>query len=341
MERRKTWKYKYRGRENVRARLPEAYKGAVLKFGTHTKLNQSYEALFIELPEKKAKASINLESLFDEHENGGDLEEFYATIPDIVESREVDTLRKIANDYDEIKPRLFIQLSRVEGNEELLKNIPYHQIEDLALTYYILVERNEEGTGKALLSNSWLESIGVSQEQLHQDALENSPKLFPPIVMTMQQAMRDIIMPENEETMSQENFEEALAQESIPLIFVSNEEKFNGAGVLFYPDVMKQLGEKLGDFCVIPSSVHETLILPDSEGIHPDLLKVMVAEVNDAVVANEDRLTTEVYHYDTKDRIFEKADKFLARQNEKSRKLSVEKENKGIQKSKKSHEMSL
>lgn len=66
----------------------------------------------------------------------------------------------------------------MEGNEELLKNIPYHQIEDLALTYYILVERNEEGTGKALLSNSWLESIGVSQEQLHQDALENSPKLF-------------------------------------------------------------------------------------------------------------------------------------------------------------------
>ena len=94
----------------------------------------------------------------------------------------------------------------MEGDEELLKNIPYHQIEDLALTYYILVERNEEGTGKALLSNSWLESIGVSQEQLHQNALENSPKLFPPIVMTMQQAMRDIIMPENEETMSQENF---------------------------------------------------------------------------------------------------------------------------------------
>ena len=53
-----------------------------------------------------------------------------------------------------------------------------------------------------------------------------------------------------------------------------------GAAALFYPEVMEQLGEKIGDFTILPSSTHETLILPDSEGMPIQHLKEMVAEVN-------------------------------------------------------------
>lgn len=110
---------------------------------------------------------------------------------------------------------------------------------------------------------------------------------------------------------------------------------------MFYPEVMEQLGEKIGDFTILPSSTHETLILPDSEGMPIQHLKEMVAEVNGSFVEDADRLTDEVYHFDTKDRVFEKVDKFVARQKENSQKHVAEKGTEGIQKPKKSHEMSL
>ena len=66
-----------------------------------------------------------------------------------------------------------------------------------------------------------------------------------------------------------------------------------------------------------------------------------VAEVNGSFAEDADRLTDEVYHFDTKDRVFEKVDKFVARQKENSQKHVAEKGTEGIQKPKKSHEMSL
>ncbi len=56
----------------------------------------------------------------------------------------------------------------------------------------------------------------------------------------------------------------------------------------------------------------------------------MVAEVNGSFVEDADRLTDEVYHFDTKDRVFEKVDKFVARQKENSQKHVAEKGTEGI-----------
>lgn len=66
------------------------------------------------------------------------------------------------------------------------------------------------------------------------------------------------------------------------------------------------------------------------EGMPIQHLKEMVAEVNGSFVEDADRLTDEVYHFDTKDRVFEKVDKFVARQKENSQKHVAEKGTEGI-----------
>ena len=282
--------------ENVRAHLPKEAKDVELSFGTYQKMNYSYEALFINIPEKNAQVSINLDELYEAYK---------------------------------------------DGHENILENVPHCQMEDLALTYHVLLNKDGEGISKAMITNSWLEILGVTQEQLHQDALNNSQKLFPLSVMTITQAVMGGIDPTGVFASSQESLEEALKDEEIPLIVVTNKTKTDGAAALFYPEVMEQLGEKIGDFTILPSSTHETLILPDSEGMPIQHLKEMVAEVNGSFVEDADRLTDEVYHFDTKDRVFEKVDKFVARQKENSQKHVAEKGTEGIQKPKKSHEMSL
>ena len=105
----------------------------------------------------------------------------------------------------------------------------------------------------------------------------------------------------------------------MPTFFVvTNTERIDGAGVIFYPEFMDNMGELLGnDFFILPSSIHQMLILPDDGQVDAEMLRDMVKEVNATQVAPAERLTNDVYHFDTKDHVFEKADRFTERQKEK------------------------
>ena len=95
-------------------------------------------------------------------------------------------------------------------------------------------------------------------------------------------------------------------------------DKNSGAGVLAYQDFMDQAAEKIGgDFYVIPSSIHEILLVPDNGEVQAEGLKEMVQEVNATEVSPEEKLSDNVYHYDSKEHIFELAEKYEARQQEK------------------------
>lgn len=87
---------------------------------------------------------------------------------------------------------------------------------------------------------------------------------------------------------------------------------------------MDQIGESLkGDYYILPSSTHEMLVLPDNGEMTSHELKRMVMEVNNSEVRPEEKLAGEVYHYDTKDRIFEKASAFEERQKAKGKEQTM------------------
>lgn len=56
------------------------------------------------------------------------------------------------------------------------------------------------------------------------------------------------------------------------------------------------------------------LVLPDDGQVDAEMLRDMVKEVNATQVAPAERLTNDVYHFDIKDHVFEKADRFTERQ---------------------------
>ena len=93
---------------------------------------------------------------------------------------------------------------------------------------------------------------------------------------------------------------------AMPGVYVcTNESKHHGASALMYPNFMDEVADKLGgDFYIIPSSIHETLLFPakDVENYHD--LEAMVREVNETQVAPEERLSDNVYHYDAEAKVF-------------------------------------
>ena len=222
--------------------------------------------------------------------------------------------------YEEAKKHLFMRVSNIEENLQVLDNVPYVERADLAITFHIAVEENEAGRASAIVTNQMMETYGVTRNQLYKDALANSPVIAPARInnlgellgrMTLD-GMREMGASEEEIREAKERMDEA--NQDNPLIVVTNETGIDGAAAVFYTGVMDQLGEEIkGDFFILPSSVHEIIVAPDDGRLYYPELKEMVTEINETQVAPEDRLTDEVYHYDTRDRIFEKAESFATR----------------------------
>ena len=114
---------------------------------------------------------------------------------------------------------------------------------------------------------------------------------------------------------------EIIPQDELPMYVASNKERIHGAGVIAYPEFMEEAAKRLGgDFYVLPSSIHEVILIPDTPDVSALELQGIVQSVNVEQVAPEERLSDHIYHYDSKEKLFERSDKY------ESRKLNQEQE---------------
>lgn len=317
--------------------LPSDFKDATVELVQHKKLNEQYTGLTVQKENQVAVPTINLEALYEAYDSDRislieAVTQAAAMVQMQPEGFEVDSLR--ITDYDTTKHKLFIRVSNAEKNQEMLQDAPHMLREDLAITYHIAVSMDDDaGIASTLVNNHLMNMYGITQEQLHEDAMKSSPILFPATVTSMGEVMKGIMMADMKEAgMDQEMMDAILSDipsEDVPMTVVTNEQGINGASTLFYPDLMDRLADRLGgDYFILPSSVHETLVVPDDGKMSFLELRSMVTEINATQVRPSERLTDEVYHYDSKDKVFEKAATFDARQKVKTKQQKKDVSNK-------------
>lgn len=84
----------------------------------------------------------------------------------------------------------------------------------------------------------------------------------------------------------------------VPFYIITNERKTNGAGVLLCDEVLKEIYYKVGTYFILPSSIHEILVFPETDSSKAEELSAMVKQINGDVVEEEDRLSDEAFFYD-------------------------------------------
>lgn len=332
--------------------LPEEFKDAQIDVLQHTKLNDSYLGMTVRKDDQTIAPTINLNhyyEMFKEFDENLDI--VMQQVADLVTLKPIHIDMGMFMNYEIAKEHLFIRVSDAERNDEILERLPHKRIENLAITYHIVADIGDEGIGSTPITYQMLRGYGITEEQLHQDALENSPKIFPAKVEAMN-SMMDKIMREDMKSAGMTDEEIDIYIENMglndpsPLTVVTNEHQINGAAVLFYPGQMEKLGETVkGDFFILPSSTHEVLIFPDNGQKTYEELKAIVMDINQTQVLPEERLADEVYHYDTKDRVFEKAGAFEERQKAKEQDIGTKKDvnldKPDVKPKRKSHDVSL
>ena len=253
--------------------------------------------------------NINLSAMFEEYQREGrSMGAMLTAIAGQVQlAPEMQT--GWLKDYDQVKEHLFIRVSDAKENEAFLAMSPHKEVDGLAISYHIAFEGLHGVEASTPVSYKMMEMYGVTAEQLHADALESSQRLYPVKFRSMNEIMAEMM-----------GMEPDMAADMMPpmegpqLMVLTNMQGMHGAGAMFYPDQLETIAQQMGtDFFVLPSSVHEVLILPDDGTTEPDSLQFMVREINQSTVAPEDRLSDFVYHYDAQDHVLERAETFAAR----------------------------
>lgn len=199
--------------------------------------------------------------------------------------------------YEGIRPNIACKLIHAASNEAILKDVPHIPWLDLAIVFYICIHEDDTGLMTAMIHNSHLRIWDISLEDLKTSALSNSPKLFPPVISSMACIIEELnrkLDPRFQETRPR-------PETPAPFYILSNRSGINGAACILYEDVLKNFADGVEkDLIILPSSIHEVLLLPDDGDISYDEMSRLVTHINRSEVPEEDRLSNQVYLYSRK-----------------------------------------
>lgn len=200
--------------------------------------------------------------------------------------------------YENIRKNVVYRLVNTESNRDLLEDIPHLEFLDLSIIFRCTVAQEDIGPASILIHNVHMKLWDITIQELYQDAVMNTPRLEEYEIKSMTEVMREIMTEENSDGSDQDACMEEFS-DSMPLYVLSNKNRIEGAGCMLYPDLMKDFSDTIGSsFYIIPSSVHESLLLPPKEDVQGGEIRNMIKEINDTQVSIEERLSYSLYYYD-------------------------------------------
>ena len=208
--------------------------------------------------------------------------------------------------YHEMKSYIIYRIVNFDSNLNLLSRIPYVRHLDLAVTFHCLVRNDDEGIGTIRITNDHIKMWQVSLKDIFTLAVNNTRRLFPPSIRRMDDVIHGMIQDELSGGYRDSQTEELLDQiitnktskKQQKMFILSNKKGINGASCILYEDVLRKFADHINsDFYILPSSIHEILLVPYDKNIKKDSLTEMVRDVNRTQVAPEEVLSDHVYLY--------------------------------------------
>ncbi len=206
-------------------------------------------------------------------------------------------------DYASCQDRIIYRLVSKERNLFLLKDMPYIPFLDMAITFHLVVSIDDSCMQSLKITRELQQRWGVSVEQLLKLAEKNTPELLPARVCELSQLMKCYI---NTREFMLEQEEDLTNEEKIDMIVVSNELGINGAAVMLYDGVMEQIANEYdSDLYLLPSSIHEIIVVPAGEEDLHETFSSMVNNINQRYVDEDEVLSDRVYIYRQEEKKFE------------------------------------
>ena len=230
-----------------------------------------------------------VEDFYDMYKEGRSLKDLSAIVVQ-------DAYRYIHNppDFPDIDPDVLtgqgllgVRLLNKSGNRDYLKNVTYLDVG----CGFALIAEIRSGDFRAVITNGLMDSLGMTKDSLFERALEDSSMNDRATLFDL----ADMLPAFPQGNMNLLDSADGTVLPPVALYVLSNESSFWGAAVLFYPGMLARLSELMGgSFYVLPSSVHEVLLLPVTEG-DPQKLVDIIRSANRTVTDSDVFLADELF----------------------------------------------
>ena len=305
--------------DNIKDYLPAKFEESDVEVRQVLKNNDTVlDGLTIQDPDTNVAPTIYLNQFFEEYQNGRDLNDIIGDIADVYIANTVDKQMdvSIVTDFEKAKGNILPRLVNAEENQELLAQRPHMIMDDLAVTYHLEMGKSDNGNMSVAITNTILDMYGISQEELHDLAVANLEEKMPATFQGMSEVVKEMMLPQimSDLGLSKEAaldyIEQMIPDGNEQMYVLSNDSRLHGAAAVLNEKAMEDIAEKVGgDFFILPSSIHELLVVPKQDGMELSDLEAMVKEVNATQVAPEEKLSDHVYEYDAKEKELYRADK--------------------------------
>ena len=291
-------------KNEVKEFLPENFHTADIKLKVFEKNNNVRLTGLIIESACNMSPTIYIDNFYKKYQKGTDINIILQEIAkirmeyNVTDDFDVTTV----TDFNKCRKKIMPRLIGAEENSEILKVRPHIRIENLAVTFCIDLGENKEGLMSVPVQFELMETWNVTAEQLYEIALENLTKADIGVFTPMKEILFAGVLSELKEICDGDE-EEARRKldQMIPdnnLWVLTNKRRVNGANMLLDRSVMEDVIKEVGtDFFILPSSIHECIILPTDSGMNSQQLEAMVCEVNETQVEKEERLSNSVYRY--------------------------------------------
>ena len=261
--------------------------------------------------------TIYLESIYEEYRKGRNFRELLTEIIGIYEKNRIQYCGEFDffHDFTKVRKKIFYKLINAKKNKELLEEVPFVPYLDLAIVFYCDCSSELFGNAAILIRNSHLKIWNTDKEQVYLAAAVNTPKNCPFGIKTMEAVMKEMFAEEMKKEMEKNKISysgqwlEEMASQMLadteppegktPMYVLTNTERCNGAACVLYEKLLENFAKSINDnLYILPSSIHEIIIIPASFAGKASELREMVEEINATQVEEEEVLSDSVYFFD-------------------------------------------
>jgi len=189
--------------------------------------------------------------------------------------------------YEKVKPHLGYKFINYDMNRDLLKEIPHKCYLDLAIVCYCNIVDDRIGKGTILIRNEHLDIWKVEQDTVVRDSLQNMQVIFPADVINMADLLKELYSDPAQ-----------LICGKLPMYVLTTKARMYGAAAILYNGQLEEIAREVeDDFYLLPSSIHEIIIVPKQYVADENYLSQMVDEINQEQVDIEEVLSNHAYLY--------------------------------------------
>jgi hypothetical protein len=236
---------------------------------------------------------IYLNNYYERYRDGADIDDIAEKIVSVYNSnRELPSGLDVTEftDWEKAQKKLSCRLVNSESNKELLQRVPsVAWQEDLAVIFVFNGSVDDGSCYSIVVTNDHMTNWGVDTDELYKTAISNLEGEDPEII-SLFDAISSLVG----------QFDDAAARrEAEETMFVlSSRSKCFGAKMLLHTETLKKFAEEHScDPVIIPSSVHEVILLTGRDIPNKEALCNMICEVNRTQVLPEEVLSDHPYVY--------------------------------------------